>query len=71
MPVATLRSGIVAASLQDLMDTLTAYGEAVGHPLKSPTLLPEPGDGCMLSGIDLRVRMEMFEEELTPIVAAT
>lgn len=54
------------------MDTLTAYGEALGYPPKSPSFLPRPGDGCVLSAMDLRIRMGclMFEEELTPIVAA-
>lgn len=54
-------------AVQDLMDTLTAYAEVVGYLPKSPTFLPEPGDGCVLSGIDLRVRMGMFEEEPTPL----
>jgi len=53
------------------MDTLTAYAEALGYPLKSRTLLLQAGDGCVLSGIDLGVRMAMFEEELTQIGAAS
>ena len=67
---ATLRIGVIAASLQDLMDTLTANAETVGYPLKSQTLLPQLGDGCVLLGIDLRVRVGMFEEESTPVVLA-
>ena len=49
------------------MDALPGDSEEVGYPLKSPTFLPQPGDGWVLSGIDLRVRMGMFEEELTPV----
>ena len=70
-PTARLLSGIVASSFQDLMDTLTAYAEPLRYSLKSPTLLPQPGDGYLLSGIDLRVRMGMFEEELSPINSVT
>jgi hypothetical protein len=52
------------------MDTLTAYAEALGYLLKGPTLLPEPGNGWVVSGIDPRVRVGMFEEESTPVVPA-
>lgn len=45
------------------MDALPAYAEPVGYPLKSPTFLPQPIDGCVLSGIDLPVTMGLFEEE--------
>ncbi len=48
------------------MDALSGDPEAVGYPLESPTFLPQPGDHCMLWVISLRVRMGMFEEELTP-----
>lgn len=65
-----LLCGLGAALLQDLMDTLTADAEALGYSLKSPTFLSQPADGCVLPVIDLRVRMAMFEEELTPIVSA-
>lgn len=70
LPTAILPSGIVAVSVQDLMDTLTAYAEALGYLLKGPTLLPEPGNGWVVSGIDPRVRVGMFEEESTPVVPA-
>jgi len=63
-------SAIVGVSFQDLMNALTAYTEALGYPLNSATFLPQAGNGCVLSGIDLRVAMGMFEEELTPIIAA-
>jgi len=52
------------------MDALPSDSAPVGCALKSPTLLPQPGDGCTLSGMDLRVRMGMFEEEPTPVVPA-
>ena len=52
------------------MDTLAAYAKEVGYPLKSPTFFPQPGDGWVLSGIDLGVRMGMFEEESTPVAPA-
>ena len=52
------------------MDGLPSDSEPIGYPLKSPTFLPQPGDGCVLSGIDLRVRMGMFEEESTRVVLA-
>ena len=52
------------------MDTLTAHAESVGYPLKGPTFLSQPGDGRVLSRIDLRVRMGMFEEESTPVFPA-
>jgi len=45
------------------MDALPSDSEPVGYPLKSPTFLAQPGDGCVLSGIDLRVRMGMFQRE--------
>jgi len=52
------------------MDALSSDSEPIGYPLKSPTFLPQPSDGFMLSGIDLRVRMGMFEQESTPLVSA-
>ena len=52
------------------MGPLPSDSEAVGYPLKSPTFLPKRGDASVLSGIDLGVRMRMFEEELTPVVPA-
>lgn len=55
---------------EDLMDALPSHPESVGYPLRSPTFLPQPGDGCALSEIDLRVNMGMFEEELTPVAPA-
>jgi len=64
----TLRSGLVAASLQDLMSTLTAYAEALGYAPKSPSFLAQPDDGRVLSRIDLRARTGMLQEELTPII---
>jgi len=70
LPTAILPSGIVAVSLQDLMDTLAAYAEALGYLLKRPTLFPQPDDGCMLSGIDLRVTMGMFDQELILVTPA-
>jgi len=56
----------VAASLQDLMDTLMAYAEAVGYSLQGAPLLPESRDRCVLCWIDFGVGMRMFEQELTP-----
>jgi len=52
------------------MDALPSDSEPVGYLLKSPTFLPQPGDGWVLSGIDLHVRMGMFEQEPTPVVPA-
>ena len=52
------------------MGPLPSDSEAVGYPLKSPTFLPKRGDASVLSGIDLGVRMRMFEEELTPVAPA-
>jgi hypothetical protein len=66
-----LLAGLVAAFLHDLMDTLTSHAEALGYPLKSPAVFPELGDGCVLSPIDLGVRMGMLEQELTPVVPAS
>jgi hypothetical protein len=48
------------------MDTLTAYAETVAYLLESPTLLSQSGDCGVLPGIDLRVRMGMFEQQPTP-----
>jgi len=61
---------ILTLLFEDLMDALPSDSAPVGCALKSPTLLPQPGDGCTLSGMDLRVRMGMFEEEPTPVVPA-
>ena len=52
------------------MDALRAHAEAVGYPLKSPASLPQLDDGHALSAIDLRGRMGIFEEELTPVECA-
>lgn len=52
------------------MDTLTAHAKPLRYPLKSPTFLPQSGDGWLLPGIDLRVRVGMFEQELTPVAPA-
>ena len=57
------------ASLQHLMDALLSDPELLGYPLKGPTLLPQRGDDSVLSGIDLRVRMGMFEEEPIPVTS--
>jgi len=50
------------------MDTLTAYPEVLGYRSKSPAFLSYARPALL--GIDLRVRMGMFEEELTPVVPA-
>lgn len=52
------------------MDTSTVRAKAVGYLLKGPTLLPEPGNGWVVSGIDPRVRVGIFEEESTPVALA-
>jgi len=44
--------------------------ELIGNSPLSPCFLRQPCDGCMLSAGDLRLRMGMFEEKLTPIVPA-
>lgn len=51
------------------MDALPSDSEPIGYLLKGPTLLPEPGNGWVVSGIDPRVRVGMFEEESTPVVS--
>jgi hypothetical protein len=55
---------------EDLMDPLPSDPEPVGYPLKSPSSFPQAGDRRVLSSMDLRIRMGMFEEEPTPVVPA-
>lgn len=67
VPTARLPSQILTAFVQVLTRTSTAWAEAVNYALKSPTFLPQPRDGRVLSGVSFRARMRMFEQELTPV----